>query len=124
MKPLAGMIAATIGTWFLATIIAPTSINPAALAGVAGPLASAVASWIVLSRTFRVNPERLTGVMVTGLAIKAVFFAIYLVVMVRGLGLGSTAFVVSFVGSFIVLHVIEALSLRRLFAATNPAVSA
>jgi hypothetical protein len=124
MKPLAAMFAATIGTWGVATLIAPTSINPAALAGVAGPLVAAVASWIVLSRTFRANPERLTGVMVTGFAIKAVFFAVYLVVMVRGLGLGSTVFVVSFVGSFMVLHVIEALSLRRLFAAANPAVSA
>ena len=124
MKPLAGMIAAALGGWAIATALSPEAINPDALAGVLGPLVSAGVSWILAARTFRAAPERLTGVMVMSFAAKAVFFAGYLVVMMRGLGLGSMVFVVSFVGAFIVLHLIEAVSLKRLFATTHVAVQA
>lgn len=116
MKPLATMVGVAIGGWLVATMVAPQPINPEALAGVLGPLASAVISWWLASRTFRATPERLTRVMISGFAAKAVFFAAYLVVMVRGLGLGSMVFVASFVGSFIVLHVIEAQGLRQLLS--------
>ena len=116
MKPLATMVGVAMGGWLAATMVAPQPINPDALAGVLGPLASAVISWWLASRTFRAAPERLTRVMISGFAAKAVFFAAYLVVMVRGLGLGSMVFVASFVSSFIVLHVIEAQGLRQLLA--------
>jgi hypothetical protein len=124
MKPLLGMIGAAIGGWAIASAVAPVAINPDALAGVLAPLVSASASWLVVARTFRAAPERVTGVMVMGFAAKAVFFAGYLVLMMRGLGLGSMVFVVSFVSSFIVLHLIEAVSLKRLFATTHVALQA
>jgi hypothetical protein len=119
MKPLATMVGVVMGGWLVATMVAPIPINPEALAGVLGPLASAVISWSLASRTFRRSPERLTNVMMMGFAAKAVFFAAYLVVMVRGLSLGSMVFVASFVGSFIVLHVIEAQGLKQLFAGAH-----
>jgi hypothetical protein len=124
MKPLAAMTMATLGAWSLATMIAPVSINPEAFAGVFGPLVSASASWLVVARTFRTAPERVTGRMVAGFAAKAVFFAGYLVVMMRVLELSSMVFVVSFVGSFILLHLIEAVCLKRLFATTHVALQA
>jgi hypothetical protein len=119
MKPLALMVGVVMGGWLVATLVAPQPVNPEALAGVLGPLASAVISWWWSSRTYRAAPERLTKVMIGGFAAKAVFFATYLVVMVRGLGLGSMIFVVSFVVSFIVLHVIEAQGLKQLFTAAH-----
>ena len=119
MKPLALMVGVVMGAWLVATLLAPQPINPDALAGVLGPLAVAAISWWVSSRIFRAAPERLTRVMIGGFAAKAVFFAAYLVVMVRGLDLGSMVFVGSFVGSFIVLHVIEAQGLRQLFTAAQ-----
>jgi hypothetical protein len=124
MKALLAMIGTALGAWALATAIAPVAINPDALLGVLGPLLSAGVSWVVAERTFRAAPERLTGVMVMGFAAKAVFFAGYLVVVMRGLGLSSMVFVVSFVSAFIVLHLIEAVSLKRLFATAHVAVQA
>jgi hypothetical protein len=50
-----------------------------------------------------------------------VFFAAYVVACVQGLSLRPTAFVVSFAGYFLALHVIEAIWLRRLFASALPA---
>ncbi len=61
-------------------------------------------------------PERVTGVMVTGLAVKMVFFGVYVAGMLKGAGLRPVPFVVSFAGYFIALHAMEAVFLRRLFA--------
>jgi hypothetical protein len=74
-----------------------------------------VVSWIVIERTSRSHPERLTGVMVMGLAVKAAFFGAYVVAMLRVIGLRPVPFVISFTGYFIALHMTEALFLRRLF---------
>jgi hypothetical protein len=55
------------------------------------------------------------GVMVTGMAVKAVFFGAYVVVMLRVLALRPGPFVASFTSYFIALHMMEALFMRRLF---------
>ena len=69
-----------------------------------------------IERTYRMVPERLTAVMIAGLGIKAVFFGVYVAVMLRPLALRATPFVASFTGYFIALHMMEALFMRRLFA--------
>jgi hypothetical protein len=63
-----------------------------------------------------VVPERVTGVMVTGLAVKMVFFGVYVAGMLKGAGLRPLPFMLSFAGAFIALHAMEAAFLRRLFA--------
>jgi len=55
--------------------------------------------------------------MATAFAGKMIFFAAYVAVMLRVLDLEPIPFVVSFASSFIALHLIEGLGLRRLFAA-------
>jgi hypothetical protein len=54
--------------------------------------------------------------MIQAFAAKMVFFAVYVVVMLKALSLRQIAFVVSFASYFIGLHVTEALCMRRLFA--------
>ena len=54
--------------------------------------------------------------MIAGFAGKMVFFGAYVAVVIKGLSQPAVPFVVSFTGSFIALHVIEALALRRLLA--------
>jgi hypothetical protein len=71
---------------------------------------------VVVARAAAGAPEKVTGVMVTGLAVKMVFFGVYVAGMLKGAGLRPVPFVVSFAGSFIALHAIEAMFLRRLFA--------
>ena len=80
-----------------------------------GPLVATTATWLVTERTYRVAPQRLTGVMVGGLAIKAVFFAVYVAVMLRGLEVRPRPFVFAFTAFFIGLYGLEALFLKRLF---------
>jgi hypothetical protein len=86
----------------------------AALLGMSGPLVAASATWVLMKQTYRRDPGLLTSLMVKLFAGKMVFFAAYVAVMLSLLGLRPVPFVVSFMISFIAVHVIEALSLRRL----------
>src|SRR5687767_3201826 len=101
--------------WLVVVAVAP-DLNREALLGMAGPLVSALATWVVVARTVAVAPEKSTGVMVTGLAVKMVFFGVYVAAMLKGVGLRPVPFVLSFAGSFIALHAVEVMYLRRLFA--------
>ena len=113
--PILWMTGVCAGAGLVVMAVAP-QLNPEALLGMVGPLASALVTWIVVARTAAAAPERVTGVMVTGLAVKMVFFAVYVAGMLKGAGLRPVPFMVSFAGSFIALHAMEAVFLRRLFA--------
>ena len=113
--PLAWMVGTSAATWLLLSVSA-RSVNPEAFFGMLGPLASACATWVVVARTAAAAPERVTGVMVTGLVVKMVFFGAYVAGMLKGAGLRPVPFVVSFAGFFIALHAMEAVFLRRVFA--------
>lgn len=115
MKPVGWMVGASVLAWLIVARLAGAGANPELLYGMLGPLVAAVLSWIVTERTYTSNPERLMGVMVTGLGVKAVFFGAYVVAMVRAVGVRPVPFVVSFTSYFIALHVIEAIFMRRLF---------
>ena len=115
MTPLWWFGAASVLSWGVIELASDGRWGPELLFGMLGPLAAVCGSWIAIVRGYRVNPERLTGVMVTGLAIKAVFFGVYVVVMLRGLDLRPAAFVGSFTGYFLALYGLEALFLKRLF---------
>jgi hypothetical protein len=115
MAPLLWMSGLCAGAWLIVVAAAP-HLNPEALLGMLGPLVSALATWVVVARAAAGAPEKVTGVMVTGLAVKMVFFGVYVAGMLKGAGLRPVPFVVSFAGSFIALHAIEAMFLRRLFA--------
>jgi hypothetical protein len=95
------------------------SVWVAVLLGVAAPALATGASWAVSERTFRRRPAALTSVMIAGFAAKLVFFGAYVAVMVGVLALRPVPFVASFTASFIVLHLVEAFALRRLFAAAS-----
>jgi hypothetical protein len=83
--------------------------------GLAAPLVVAVVSFVVVKRAYLANPSGLMPVLLAGMAIKLACFAAYAVVMLRVLHLQPVPFVASFTCSFIVLHNLEALLLKRLF---------
>jgi hypothetical protein len=112
--PLLWMAGLSTAAWLVVVVVAP-DLNPEALLGMLAPLVSALATWVVVARAATV-PERVTGVMVTGLAVKMVFFGVYVAGMLMGAGLRPVPFVLSFTGAFIALHAMEAAFLRRLFA--------
>jgi len=118
-RPLQWMIAVSVLSWVIVAGVADGRANPEVLYGMVGPLAVAAVSWVVTKRTYAAAPERLMGVLITGMAIKAVFFGAYVVVMLRILALRPGPFIASFTSYFIALHMMEALFMRRLFANAN-----
>jgi hypothetical protein len=119
MKGFWWMIAAAILSWVAVAGVTGGRANPELLYGMVGPLAAAAVSWIITKRTYTTAPDRLMGVLITGMAIKAVFFGAYVVVMLRILALRPGPFIASFTSYFIALHMMEALFMRRLFANAN-----
>jgi hypothetical protein len=85
----------------------------------AGPLASAVVTWLVVERTHAAAPERVTNVLIAGFAAKLLFFGVY-VGLLAALEFRLRVFVVCFAVYFIALHAIEAEYLRRLMAGVRP----
>ena len=115
MTPLAWMIGVPVLVWAVVSVLAPAPVNPELLLGMLGPLASAVATWVVTVRAQRSNPARVTSVMVAALAAKMVFFGVYVVLMLGVVGLRYLPFVIGFTSYLIGLYVMEALFLKRLF---------
>jgi hypothetical protein len=116
MTPVPWMLGAGLVTWLATTLGFGMETATATLYGIAGPLVVGVATWLLAERTYRRDPQALTGLMMAGFAGKMAFFGAYVAVVIKGLSQPVVPFVVSFTGSFIALHLIEALALRRLFA--------
>jgi hypothetical protein len=114
--PLVWMIGASTSTWAAISAAGDDDVNPEALYGMLGPLASACATWMAVRWAQRSAAPNLMGVMLAGFALKMVFFGVYVTVMLRVLSLRPVPFVVSFTGYFIALYAMEALFLRRAFA--------
>ena len=113
------MVGASVGSCLLAGLLVDPAVRIELLCGMAGPLASATASWMVTERTYRTRPAALTAVMISAFAAKLVFFGVYVAVLIRVAGLRPAPFAASFAAYFIGLLFAEALWLRRLF--TSPA---
>jgi hypothetical protein len=111
---IAWMLGVGVAAWLTVTVARGDAVHPEALFGLLGPLASACVTWLVIERTWRAAPERLTGVMIAGFAIKLVFFGLYVAAALRLLALRPVPFVTSFVVSFIGLYAMQALFLSRL----------
>ena len=116
MKPVAWMIGASVMSSLAAVALVGVTTAVAVLLGMLGPLAMASTSWMLVERAYREHPDRLTSLMVAAFVGKMVFFGAYVIVMLWFLSLPPVPFVVSFTSYFIALHVMEAWSLRRLFA--------
>jgi hypothetical protein len=116
MTPIAWMAGVSVVCWLAVSAIGGERVNPEALFGMLGPLASACVAWVAMVRAHRAAPERLTAVMMAGFAVKLVFFGIYLAVMLRVLALRPVPFVTVFTSYFIALYAMQALFLKRLMA--------
>jgi hypothetical protein len=118
------MTAGAVGSAALAGALVTPGVRAAVVLGMIAPLAAAVASWIVVDHTFRQNPLRLTSVMLGALAVKAVFFLLYVTLALRVIQVTPEPFAISFAAYFIGLYAVQAVFLRRLFSrAWRPARS-
>jgi hypothetical protein len=114
MRLVVWMVAASVASCLIAAALVDARVRGELLWGMAGPLTSAAASWVVAERTWRQRPEALTSVMITAFAAKLVFFGTYVAVLIRVAALEPAPFIASFAAYFIGLLFVEALSLRRL----------
>lgn len=116
MKALAAMVGASLGAWTIVALLVDGPTRLAVLLGLLGPLAMVGVSWLVIERTYRSRPEGMTSVMIGSFGLKLVFVGAYVSVMLGLLAVRRLPFVISFTSYFIVLYVVEALLMRRLFA--------
>lgn len=116
MTAIGWMVVASVASALAAVALFGAAVGPEILAGMLGPLVAASTSWRFAEHTFKRRPEELTAAMMKAFAGKLVFFGAYVAVAVTALPLRPVPFVVSFTSYFIVLYLIEALLLRRLFA--------
>jgi hypothetical protein len=116
VKPIAWMAAAGALSWLIVAAAGGARVNPEAFYGMIAPLASALATWIAVHRAYAAAPGALTAVMITGFALKMVFYGLYVALMLKVMALRPIPFVVSFTSYFIALYAMEAWFLRRLTA--------
>src|SRR5262245_36218960 len=84
--------------------------------GTLAPVVVTALSWVLTERTYSRDPQSLTTWMITAFGIKLVVFAAYVATALKVLAVEPTPFVISFMVSFLLLHLAEAFALKRLFA--------
>lgn len=117
VSPVLGMTAAS--TMGGVALLLLSGDRRGVLLGTLGPLVAALATWILVERAHTRAPARVSGVMITLFGAKMALYPAYVVAVVRLFEAGSAAFVVSFTCQMILLYVMEALYLRRLFAGAS-----
>jgi hypothetical protein len=117
MKPLITMVGAGLLVGLMATSLLGMPVVLETTLGTFGPLVAACGSWIVIERTMKREPTQVTPMMLKLFAVKMLFFGAFVVSAVLGLHLRPVPFMVSFTSAFVVMYLLEALYLQRLFAA-------
>ena len=111
------MAAGSIATAVVAIGIIGRGAGAEVLLGMLAPLGATAVSWVLIERTFKRDPQQLTGLMIGAFGAKMLFFGAYVAVMFTVIGVQPVPFIASFTGYFIALYLTEALLMRRLFAA-------
>ena len=115
---LAGSAVSAFGIVALLGDEATPDLRLAVWLGMLGPLAATLCAMVASTRAYRRNPESLTGAMIKAFVAKMIFFGGYVALVVEAGWVRPVPFAISFTSYFVVLHMIEAFRLRRLFANT------
>lgn len=113
MRLSAALTAACVITCGAAAALAPGSAAPAFL-GMAAPLAVGLATIQLVERTVRTDVTRLTGRLAAAFAVKLVFYAAYVAVVIGWLRVEPVPFTLSFSLYFAALQIAEGLYFRTL----------
>lgn len=114
MKLAWWMLAGSILSAILLTMLPGVSVRLEIWFGMMGPLISAIVSWIVMQRQHRKKPQGMTRLLIKAFAAKMIFFGIYIAFFLVIELVRPIPFVVSFAGYYIALHIVEAIGLRHL----------
>ena len=123
MKLSAGLAAACVLTCGAVAALAPEAAV-AAFLGMAAPLVVGLATIRLVERTVRTDVSRLTARMAAAFAVKLVFYAVYVSVVIGLLGVEPVPFTLSFTFYFVALQIAEALYFRTLLVNASATPSA
>ncbi len=119
-NPLVQMLAAGVACSAALLFVSQKSHGGAILLGLLAPLLAAAATWSIVERTHAAAPERVSKVMLKLFGAKLVLLGVYVASIAVLLGAAARWFVVSFACHYILLHVMEAVHLQRLFSGEMP----
>jgi len=108
------IIASCIGSWALISLMFP-QVTVEILLGMLGPLLSALGTLMLVDRTYRKAPQKLTSLMTQAFMGKMLLYGVYVSVIVGFYSFQAVPFAVSFTLYFIGLHLTEALYFQSLF---------
>lgn len=116
MKIQSYIIASCIGSWALISLMFP-QVAVEILLGMLSPLLLAIGTLILVDRTYRKAPQKLTSLMTQAFMGKMLLYGLYVSVIVGVYSFEALPFTVSFTVYFIGLHLTEALYFQSLFRA-------
>ena len=116
MKIQRCIIASCIGSWALISLMFP-QVTVEIFLGMLSPLLLAIGTLILVARTYRTAPQKLTSLMTQAFMGKMLFYGVYVSVIVGFYSFQAVPFAVSFTVYFIGLHLTEALYFQSLFRA-------
>ncbi|HSC27008.1 MAG TPA: hypothetical protein VLD67_07015 [Vicinamibacterales bacterium] len=116
LKPIGWMTAASAACGLVLMAVIGPEQGTAVLLGMLGPLVSAAGTWVIVERTYATAPGRVNRIMIQLFAVKMLLIGGYVASVVLLRPAGAIAFGVSFACQYIMLHMMEAAYLRRLFA--------
>jgi hypothetical protein len=123
MKLLWWMSIGSILTAIVITFVVDMQTRMEIWLGMAGPLIATIVSWIAMVRQYARNNRGMTRLLLKAFAAKVIFFAVYIIVLLRSHCVRPIPFVICFAGFYLALHIVEAIGLSRMQTAGNPAVS-
>ncbi|MEE8462580.1 MAG: hypothetical protein V3S50_10705 [Acidobacteriota bacterium] len=118
MKIQVCILFSCIGSWALVSFMFPQAAVEILL-GMLGPLLLAIGTLILVERTYRKAPRKLTSLMTQAFFGKMLFYGVYVGVIVGFYSFQALPFAVSFTVYFIGLHLTEALYFQALFRAES-----
>jgi len=110
------IILSCIGSWALVSWMVPEAAVEILL-GMLSPLLLAMGTHILVDRTYRKAPQKLTSLMTQAFMGKMLLYGVYVSVIVGFYSFQVLPFAVSFTVYFIGLHLTEALYFQSLFRA-------
>ena len=119
VSPLGLMVTASLACAAGLMLLLGSESRGGVAAGAVGPLIAAVGTWIMVARLHRRAPAEVPPAMIKLFAAKMLLFGAYVAAAVTLLPISTRAFVASFASQYIMLHFMEAVFLRRLFAGTD-----
>jgi len=108
------IILSCIGSWALVSLIFPM-VAVELFLGMLSPLLLAIGTLILVDRTYRKAPQKLTSLMTQAFMGKMLFYGVYVCVIVGFYSFQAVPFAFSFTVYFIGLHLTEALYFQALF---------